>query len=85
VQVVAQDSKRRRGAVAAGANSVTAVYSKAASYQVQLALRVRMMSVFCVIRNELPSKEDLSMFISLSVLQGGSGETTVTSQLNSYQ
>jgi hypothetical protein len=72
VQVVARDSKRKRGAGAAGAKSVAAVYSTAASCQVQLALRDRMMSVFCVVKDALPSKGDLSVFISdPRVIEGG--------------
>ena len=56
--------RQRRGAGRAGATSISAVYSTAASCQTQLELRCRMISAIRCIGTEFTTEGDLSCFTS---------------------
>ena len=59
----ARAASSKRGAGAAGAKSIAAVYSTAASCQMQLALRDRMMCVLATIGTDYSTRGDMSCFI----------------------
>jgi len=62
-------AKSRRGAGAVGAKSIAAVYSTAASCQMQLSLRARMMHVLATIGPNFSTRGDMSCFIDNELLQ----------------
>jgi hypothetical protein len=58
--VVCSNGPRARGAGAAGPKTIAAVYSTAASCQLQLQLRARMLSALATVHERMPSRGDLS-------------------------
>ena len=58
--VVCSSGPRARGAGAAGPKTIAAVYSTAASCQLQLQLRTRMISALATVHDSMPSRGDLS-------------------------
>ena len=69
--VVCSNGKRTRGAGSAGAKTIAAVYSTAASCQLQLQLRTRMITALATVRDDLPSKGDLSVLMHDARLRVG--------------
>jgi hypothetical protein len=63
--------KRGRGAGACGPKTIAAVYSTAASCQLQLAIRDRMVRALRVLKDQLPSHGDMSAFLSHEGLTHG--------------
>ena len=62
-------AKSKRGAGAVGAKSIAAVYSTAASCQMQLSLRARMMHVLATIGPNFSTHGDMSCFIENELLR----------------